>query len=454
MRGDIDLGLLEPPDLEPRLADPLRRLQSWWARRRRAVVPGLLAALVLGLVTGADSTVAPARVATVALPADGGGQYQVVGELVFIAENAIGWAAYDLSTGARRWSLASTFGGSLDLVEQGMNLFHWRAGIALDPATGEVVWARPGLRALPGARTGVAKDDYRWDPVLDDLLGHHAPARNSGRFNPYQAHLMSGIDLATGAVRWEETMDTGVRAWLVGDPPVALSVSGDDLVELRDPDTGVVRAGRRVPGVTDTSQPIWPFLLGDSLVMQTWNDEERVLRGYDVDTLAQRWELESGPGRHGWAEPCGPMLCLHHRERDEFAVDPATGGQRMVFDVQVLDPATGRVSWVTDGRRTVLLPAGERLVAYDVDAVPRAVLDARTGRPLYDLAGWPALTIGETSLTLLRPETGRTLVARLDLATLAVTQLGRVPGQPDRCEPATEALVCRHHDRLWIWPTG
>jgi hypothetical protein len=249
MRGDIDLGLLEPsaPGLEPQLVDPLRWLQGWWTRRRRVMVPGLLAALVLGLAAGAAPTTGSARVATVALPADGGGQYEVVGELVFIAETAYGWAAYSRSTGQRLWPLDNAFGGSLDLVEQGMNLFHWRAGIALDPATGEVVWSRPGLRAQPGARTGVAKDDYRWDPLQDDQLGHLAPARHS-QPNPYQAHLMSGIDLATGAVRWEETMDTGVRAWLVGDPPVALSVSGDDLVELRDPDTGAVLASRRLPG--------------------------------------------------------------------------------------------------------------------------------------------------------------------------------------------------------------
>jgi hypothetical protein len=250
-------------------------------------------------------------------------------------------------------------------------------------------------------------------------------------------------------------MDTGVRAWLVGDPPVALSVSADDLVELRDPDTGALLASRRVPGVTDSPQPIWPFLFGDWLVVQAWyGDDGRVLRGYDVDTLTQRWELVSAPGRSGWAEPCGPMLCLRHPEVDEAAVDPATGEPRTFDDVQVVDPATGRVGWVADGRRTLLFPAGERLLASDLDAAPRAVLDARTGRTLYDLAGWQALTAGEASLTLLRPEAGRTVVARLDLATLSVTELGRVPGRPDRCEPAAGALVCRHDDHLWIWPTG
>jgi hypothetical protein len=250
-------------------------------------------------------------------------------------------------------------------------------------------------------------------------------------------------------------MDTGVRAWLVGDPPVALVVSADDLVELRDPDTGAVLASRHVSGVTDSPQPIWPFLFGDWLVVQTWfEDDGRVLRGYDVDTLTQRWELVSAPGRAGWAEPCGPMLCLRYPEADGAAADPATGDPPAFYDVQVVDPATGRVSWVADGRRTLLFPAGERLLASDLDAAPRAVLDARTGRPLYDLAGWQAPTVGETSLTLLRPEAGWTRVARLDLATLAVTELGRVPGRPDRCEPAAGSLVCRHDDRLWIWPPG
>lgn len=446
MAGEIDLGLLEPatPAVpEPTLADPLRRLRGWWTRWRRAAGSGLLAVLVLGLVAGAAPS-GSARAVTVALPATGGGQYEVVGDLLFLAETDHNWAAYDLATGARQWPLGDTYGGSLDLVERGVNLFHWRAGIALDPATGEVVWAWPGLRARPGARTGVAKDDYRPGRSRDDQLS-----------NPYQAHRMVGIDLATGQVRWQESLDIGVRAWLVGDPPVTLSVSADDLIELRDPDTGAVLASRRVPGVTDSPQPIWPFLLGDWLVVQAWDDDDaRILRGYDVRTLAQRWEL-SGPSRLGWAEPCGPMLCLRHRDGDEFEVDPATGERQKAFDIQVVDPATGRVSWTADSRRTLLLPAGERLVAYEVDATPRAVLDAHTGRTLLDLTGWwraTAAATNDTNLTLLRADSGRTVVARLDPATLALTELGRVPGRPDRCQPATGSLVCSYGDQLWIWP--
>jgi hypothetical protein len=147
--------------------------------------------------------------------------------------------------------------------------------------------------------------------------------------------------------------------------------------------------------VTDSPQPIWPFLLGDWLVIQAWyEDDRRVLRGYDVDTLAQRWELVSAPGRAGWAEPCGPMLCLRYPEVDESAADPATGDPRAFYDVQVVDPATGRASWVADGRRTLLFPAGERLVAYDVDGTARAVLDARTGRPLPPRSWSAATTTG------------------------------------------------------------
>jgi hypothetical protein len=377
-------------------------------------------------------------VVAITLPPTGYGRFEVVGDLLFVARSATIWQAYGLPAGERRWSLERPAGAPLGLVASGgllVDRLYGSFGATRDPATGAVLLS-PGqvrassgvasVRTLPGAETALAGGDYR-------LYRDASPHPRFGR-------PASGL----------------VAAWLVGDPLVLVRISAAGQLELRAPATGEVLASRSMPVGGSPASPAAAF--GGTRVLQREHSGGLSLQAYDVDTLAVSWERTVPRGdRAVWVERCGPMLCIHRQRAGDptTVVDPLTGWLLAAAGTEVVDPVTGRTAWTAAGT-TQLHPVGDRFLAYHGDGTLAAVVDARTGRPLQQLAGWRALApvaaTGDGPLVLMRPDqAGHTSLAQLDLATLALTGAGVLPGQPDPCQSFGGGLVCRNGHRLWVW---
>lgn len=133
----IDLSTPDPRPPSTRR----RQLRRRWHRSQRRVRAGLVGALVLAVLSGVG---APLDREFVRFPAPvRPGAFEVVGNLLFVAESPTRWVAYDLATGARRWSLDRPESARVGLAASGDLLFDLRhsSGRALDPGTGGVRWA-------------------------------------------------------------------------------------------------------------------------------------------------------------------------------------------------------------------------------------------------------------------------------------------------------------------------
>jgi hypothetical protein len=434
----IDLGLVPRAD-RPVPGRPAgarsRALRGWWSLRRRRVRAGLAGGLVAVLLSGSAGALPP-RV-SIRLPPAGDGIFEVVGDLVFVVESRTRWGAYDLATGQRRWSLERSGAASVGLAVSGDVLVDRRYGWGrgFDPATGQVRWAG---RQDRGA--SVSWSTFRVAAGAGDGLvaGYHWSTPDG------LAHRYTVLDLATGAVRWEALPESAVQVELAGDPPRVVTVDTEGRVQVRSPATGRVLASRRLPGLAGRARVpagVQVTVVAGRLVLASPEPDGLVLHGYAVDSLAAQWRLAvpAGPDGARWrsVQRCGPMLCVG-------AAAP------------VVDPVAGRVAWWAGPDRPVLQPVGEWLLVGDRRGELRALVDARTGRTVWDLSGWwavPPASAAPDRLLLTRPAAGsRTRVAGLDLATLARSDLGLLPGRPEQCRPYHSGLVCRHHDRLWVWP--
>jgi hypothetical protein len=436
----IDLGLLAQTAAEtPSGSDPARRARAWWDRRRRGLAGGLAAALVL--ITTVGSAPQPGDgVVTIALPPTGYGRFDVVGDLLFVAETNTRWRAYELPTGVPGWSLERPDDAPLGLVvSDGLILdrLYGAFGATRDPATGSVLLSPdqlelragvPTVHVLTGAETALAAGDYRY---YRDASPHPRFARR-----------------ATGRV----------AGWLAGDPPVIVRISAGGLVELHAPATGAVLTRRYLP-VQGTGIGL-AAVFDDLLVLQNERAGALLLQGYELGTLAPLWErtISHSGDQAVWVDQCGPMLCVHRQVAGGGAtvVDPLTGWLLAASRTDVTDPATGRTAWVAPAGRTQVHPVGDRFLAYRGDGTLAAVVDAHTGRPLRQLGGWramvPAAGGDPGPLILMRTDqTGQTRLARLDVASASLAEVAVLPSQPGPCQSFSQGLVCRHAHQLRVW---
>jgi hypothetical protein len=445
----IDLGLLGPePDPAP-AGVRRRRLTG----RHRGISALVTVVLVFAAVAGSGAP--PARL--VSVPVQTSGRFEVVGDLLFVAivnnqvsnggepgliQSRFDWTAYDLSTGEPLWTLDGV-GDRLDLVA--VDGLLWDGGFPLDPATGR--WLSPEGSSVP--------DGYRYLGVPGGetlvISGGYRPYSDSAVDIEFTYEVM-GVEMTTGLVRWRDQPDPGVRVWLTGDPVRVITISSDELVSVRDLDTGEVIASRRIPGATSAE------LIGDRLLVWVSEPGGEVLHAYASDTMAPLWKR---PEPDRVLDRCGPMLCVHTvSERYGIVFDGMTGNSWEVSrETELIDPATGEPAWVT---ADWLYPVGDQFLAYGDDGALRALLDAPDGRVLRDLTGWQAVVppIGRggdavpapRSVTLVRTDPTGTRAARLDPATGQVTDLGQLPAEPVRCQPYPDGVVCLHADRIWVWP--
>jgi hypothetical protein len=430
----IELGFADPT-ADTGWERPVPRRWRWWRARRRPVLSAAAAVLVLGGLTAGVPQPAPVTPTMVRdVPRE---RFIVVGDMLFLPEPERGrsWAVHALPGGEYRWSLPVDLPGYPPgwLAPDG-TLLGWRGGPARDSATGEVRWSRIGLSALPWSAVGVVESEFVQDR-RDEVLAEFG--------SPLQlARRLEGVDLATGEVRWSARFPTGVRAWVVGTPaaPQVVAVTPDGVVEVRDLASGRVQARRAVLESGQAFRAEAVAVVDGVLVLRDWR-ARWIMYGYALPSLDRLWAAELRAGLR--AEPCGRLVCLH----------PPTGGPPRY--TEAVDPDTGAMVWRTlDGE---VRPMGDRLLLLDREGMLRGALDPGTGRVLRDLTGWLPVYSAPPDpggLTLVaRGGGGRTRLARLDLATLALTALGSVPRELTGCQGFPGGLVCHdEHHRVGVWP--
>ena len=454
----IDLGLREP--VAPP-SDPYPDWRAWWRRAARrsgrlrwalAVTAALIGGLLAGAATPSDS----ANVAVVEVMIFDDRQIQLVGDLVLLPNGYTTWGAYDAFTGEHRWTVtAGTH--SPTMLEVGELVLQLPAGIARDAETGEIVWRRTWLEAVPELPVGI------W------------PRPEQASPDGARGTVVTGVDLATGEERWEFRLAQG-RVWLVaGDQPVVVVTYPDGRVELRDPLTGQVRVSRELP-----PEQVWlaaePLLVsGDHLVVGGYRREGVRLSGFRMADLAPAWDW-AAPSPLMAIQPCGQAVCLGTASflvgdpvtRRTVTFDPETGElvelRKPDWELAGLVVAadTGAVLPV-NSPDTLLLAAGRLLRLEAATGQLRDPVAPTDTAPVADLTGWrPAVPDTYWAdevrrvprFVALLPEPADrpgASVAVLYTVTGEITVHPWVPGRPEHCLAAERRLVCRYGAELHVW---
>jgi PQQ-like domain len=242
------------------------------------------------------------------------------------------------------------------------------------------------------------------------------------------------VDLTSGRILWQgEALTVALSG-----PRDILVMHDDGTTERRDVRSGDVKATGRTHAPGDRV-PQFAIVDGHLIVADGGDPQKSAISSYDVDTLALTWRRTSEP--LDGAAPCGPVLCL---------VDG--------LGVQAVDPRTGVLRWRADGwfgwqraGRLVAITQETPLVTRGV-----GVIDPRTGRILLDLRMWtvsfPSGRESQLVLTRTSAVVGRTTVAVLDLARLAIEVVGVLPSYVSNCQSGIAAVACQtEKGNLQLW---
>ncbi|MEH0975139.1 PQQ-binding-like beta-propeller repeat protein [Micromonospora sp. CPCC 205546] len=320
----------------------------------------------------------------------------------------------------------------------------WRVPM---PAPGRVFQAvRVGdllAVGLAGDRTapqvvGLSLGDggVRWR--AEGQLGGATPA---GRllvwgFNGAGASVLRSVDPAGGAVRWSQPLAFEDALLSRRDQRVRLlTVLTGGRLEVRDPDTGAVRAAAAVSGRSRV------LTITEELVLLT--DDSGALSGYEIPALRRRWSVPRGPADQPDVFDCGVLICV-----DDGS--PA---------IRLLDPATGIVRWQTGNATLGPVAVEGRLLAVrrsSGGAAEHVLLDAATGRPVRQLGRWrtgaPGMPSTDGTTVYRRQRDGRYLVGRIDERGEGVRVLAALRGVVGECGAHGSSVVCRHEGGgIGVW---
>jgi outer membrane protein assembly factor BamB len=333
-------------------------------------------------------------------------------------------SAYDLTSGARRWSRQSPEPtGWLNPVEPAGVLLlpadrvtqqfnsddggsylteFYRETVAVDGRTGAELWRRPG-----------------------DVYG--------GRGDRLRALRL--VRLRDGAVLWTSPAGGAVQMAAGGPDPanpsllVTVTAAGEASV-FRMTDGARMVAGRIDFPVSapDKGEFVDMFADGRNLYVRTANGRGDALTAYELGTLRQAWRV-AGAARVS-AYTCAPVVC---------SVQPDS--------VEAFDPRTGRTLWRAAAMQNAWPISPGWLVVNDGALDTYALVEAATGRRISGLRrGTPVQNADGTGTYLLqrtREPANRTAVSRIDLATGAVALRGTIDWINDYgCSATADRLVC------------
>lgn len=448
----IDLGDVSDPTAAPGEYPPARHREV-----DRTVLRRLLTAAIAGvcvLMLGGSARPGPAILREMwSVPVTDNDTVSIQDGTVHMLRVGVGGSeltAYDLATGAARWTRPAgerpswvqnvpqvgllLLAGEEEWVEpeagdEGVSPYVYGGAVtALDPATGATVWKRPGIQVSGGVEDTVLL--YERDP----------------------AGVMTGLRLLNardGSVVWERRPTGGVEAvqiLLDGDRAARVVMAGPDgeVTVLRYADGGTVTSARVrwTPLAPDSGEGSM-ILTAPGLVMVVTQVEGRgSMVAYRADTLKPLWTRQFPDW--GNAQQCGPVICVGGG--DSFAgVDPETGEERWAID--------GSLNfWLT-------LDGGLLLVSGNDDAPTQRIIDAATGRPTGHSARGEVLYQDDTGgLVLIRnivPDTTRVAVRRLDLTTGRSVLIGSLPVADDHvCQGEGRHIACRSGGRLTVTAVG
>jgi hypothetical protein len=363
-------------------------------------------------------------------------------------------SAYDLATGALRWATstgdrvsirgAQPAGGivllPVDPVRittsdpNGGFLFiteFSRSTIALDPATGRVLWRTAG-EFRPDQVTGSG--------VLVSERDEH------GRLT-----RLSLLRLPDGSPLWSRPVpgaaDVAVTDVAVTDDAV-ITTTGKGKVQIYGYGDGAPRRTGQLPwpaGSVQAGQAAGLIAAGHYFTVVQYRDEANTATVYRPEDLRRLWSVDS---TRGLVRGCAPLLC--------------TFGPKGVAG---LDPVTGQVRWQQPDMSGIAMITRDRLLLSGGggNTLPgqegMVLVDPTTGHRIGTPVRGTAVTTDrpEPSILVLRPtgRPGQVAVLRLDITTGTAAPVGITtsPG-PQQCVSIGAYLVCRRVDRLAVMAVG
>ena len=430
--GDVTLGSRPPGAAEPPEDD--RR-----AVRRFALAA--VAVLCLGTVTGSVRP-EPALLRTLwSIPFGLADRYAMTSDALYAATSASRsrLTAYDLRTGAVRWSAAMPEPNGWPLTAEAAGVLllpadrttkqvasptsgsylaeFYRQTVAVDAHTGAELWRVPGDAFAVSGRS----------VLLVDRGGDRGDALLAFRL----------VDLPGGDVRWSRTTaaDT-VQVALGGadqlNPDLLATVTATGQAEvLRLADGASMSAGHvdYRGGSPEDGEYVDMFLDARNLYLRLAGGRGDSLTAYALGTLRQVWRR--GDTARVTAYPCGAVLCS--------LTNPG---------MATFDPATGRELW-SDPRTQSAWPAGPgRLLSTDRGPEEYTLVDEATGRRIARLAGGQPIPDTAGTVVYLVRDTHdpryRTAVSRIDLASGRLGLRGTIPriGGDFGCTATADRLAC------------
>ncbi|GAA4948973.1 PQQ-binding-like beta-propeller repeat protein [Actinoplanes utahensis] len=312
-----------------------------------------------------------------------------------------------------------------------------RETTVLDPGTGRVRWTAPQRMLTGSGGTGVTTEAiFRPGTLYDQDSGDPGRLYFSADAQPHTEPPLRtevrGLDLATGERRWTFERPGSVIVEPLPDGDPAVLITSSDRLSLVDARTGELLREAALPRL-DGSGPGSASLLAGVALVDYQEAGKQV--GYDARTLDRLWTRDLAYTLD--PADCPGLLCTGDRD-----------------ETLVLDPRTGKPGWRLPAADYLSPRAGYVLWTEASSGTPLRLVDARTGEPRTDLAGWGQEVTAppERMLVLLRGNRGGGQVFGAVLpGDPRVRTLGVADVEGRDCAADDWHIVCRDGARLRVW---